>query len=128
VILDSSAIVAILLDEPGAAALIARLEAADRVAVGAPTIVEAGIVLRARAGPVAAELLDDLVRTLEVAVIPFGADHAAEALRAWERFGRRRHPAGLNLGDCAAYAVARIAGLPLLATGAGFPRTDLALA
>jgi len=90
--------------------------------------VEAGIVLRARAGPVAAELLDDLVRTLEVAVIPFGADHAAEALRAWERFGRRRHPAGLNLGDCAAYAVARIAGLPLLATGAGFPRTDLALA
>lgn len=128
VILDSSAIIAVLLDEPGAAAIIDRMEMAERLAVAAPTLVEAGIVLRARAGPVAEELLDDLLRTLDVTVIPFGAEHATAAVTAWERYGRGRHPAGLNLGDCIAYATARIAGLPLLALGEDFPRTDIELA
>ena len=68
------------------------------------------------------------LRTLEVAVIPFDADHAAAAIRAWERFGRWRHPAALNLGDCITYAAARVAGLPIVATGEDFARTDATLA
>ncbi|MFO1540538.1 MAG: type II toxin-antitoxin system VapC family toxin [Chloroflexota bacterium] len=127
-VLDSSAVVAVLLDESGADALIARMERASRVAIAAPTVVEAGIVLRARAGPVGGELLDDLLRTLDAIVVPFDPDHAAAALAAWTRYGRGRHPAALNLGDCIAYATAQLAGLPLLARGDDFRRTDLALA
>ena len=127
-ILDSSAIVAVLLDEPGASVLIERMEAADRIAVAAPTLVEAGIVLHARIGPIADELLADLLRTLDVTVVPFDADHAAAAIRAWERFGRGRRPAGLSLGDCVSYALAHATGLPLLATGEDVPHTDIGLA
>ena len=127
-ILDSSAVVAVLLGEPGSDELIDRLEAATGLAIAAPTLVEAGIVLRARIGPLADELLTDLLRTLEVAVIPFDADHAAAAIHAWERFGRGRHPAALNLGDCITYAAARVAGLPIVATGEDFARTDATLA
>jgi ribonuclease VapC len=127
-ILDSSALVAVALDEPERAAFVMAINAAEAVAVGAPTLVEAGIVLSARTGEDATELLADLVAASDAVVIEFGVHHWREAVSASWRFGKSRHPAGLNFGDCLAYATARIAGEPLLAKGDDFGKTDLELA
>ena len=127
-ILDSSALVAVALDEPERDAFIAKIDEAESVGVGAPTLVEAGIVFAARTGGEADELLAELVSVAEAVVIEFGDAHWHEALSAWWRFGRSRHPASLNFGDCLAYATARLAGQPLLCKGDDFAKTDLALA
>lgn len=127
-ILDSSAIVAIALDAPTRADLVARINAADMVGVGAPTLVEAGIVLSSRMGRDATDLLAEIVAAADAVVIDFGPAHWREALAAWHRFGRGRHPATLNFGDCLAYASAVLAGQPILATGNDFAQTDVALA
>lgn len=89
---------------------------------------KAGIVLSARIGEDAGELLAELVVASDAVVIEFGARHWREAVSAWWRFGRSRHPAGLNLGDCLAYAAARAVDEPLLAKGNDFPQTDIQLA
>lgn len=127
-ILDSSAIVAVVRREPGHEALLARLDDAERVAIGAPTLVETAIVLEARLGidarPILARLLDDF----RVVIVPFVDAHWQEAARAFRRFGKGRHPAALNFGDCLSYAVARLAGRPLLCVGDDFAKTDLDLA
>ena len=127
-ILDSSALVAIALDEPDREALVAKVNTADTVAIGAPTLVEAGIVLSSRIGEDASDLLMALVDTMDAVVIEFGPRHWQAAVGAWCRFGKGRHPAGLNLGDCLAYATAVVAAEPLLAIGDDFPQTDIALA
>ena len=127
-ILDSSALVAIALDEPEGDAFVAKINAADAVGVAAPSLVEAGIVLSARVGEDAGEVLAELVAASDAVVIEFGAGHWQEAVSAWWRYGRSRHPAGLNFGDCLAYATARLASEPLLAKGDDFPKTDIQLA
>lgn len=127
-ILDSSALVAIALDEPEREALIGKINAAPSVAVAAPTLVEAGIVLSARTGQNAGPLLSELVEAADAIVIEFGADHWETALQAWWEYGKGRHQAALNLGDCIAYAAARLAGVPLLAIGDDFSQTDIELA
>jgi ribonuclease VapC len=127
-ILDSSALVAIALDEPERADMVAKIDAADVVGVAAPTLVEAGIVLSARLGHNAVDVLAEMMAATDAVVVDFGAGHWREALAAWHRFGRGRHPAALNFGDCLAYAAARVAGRPLLAKGGDFAQTDIALA
>ncbi len=127
-ILDSSAIVAIALDEPGTADLLAKLDRAEVVAIGAPTLVETAIVLRARFGRDPRPFLERFLSDWGVTVIPFGEDHWKAAWNASAQFGRGRHRAALNFGDCLAYAVAKLAGLPLLCTGTDFARSDLTLA
>ena len=127
-ILDSSVLVAIALDEPEREAFVAKIDAADVVAVAAPTLVEAGIVLSARTGEDAGELLAELIAAAEAVVIEFGPAHWQEAVSAWWRYGKSPHPASLNLGDCLAYATARVAGQPLLAKGDDFAKTDIQLA
>lgn len=127
-ILDSSALVAIALDEPERPALVDKINAADSVGVGAPALVEAGIVLSSRLGQDATELLAALLETADALVIPFGTHHWQTAVEAWWRFGKGRHAADLNFGDCLAYATASVAGEPLLAKGDDFPKTDLRLA
>lgn len=127
-ILDSSALVAIALDEPERASLVARINTADTVGVAAPTLVEAGIVLSARLGQDAGELLSELLSAADAVVIEFGPGHWREAVSAWRRFGKSRHPASLNFGDCIAYATAVVAGQPLLAKGDDFSQTDVPLA
>ncbi len=127
-ILDSSALVAIALDEPERAALLAKMDASDVIAVSAPTLVETAIVLSARTGADATDMLTDLLAAADAIVVEFGPDHWTEAATAWWRFGKGRHPASLNFGDCLAYATARVAGLPLLAKGDDFPKTDIDLA
>ena len=127
-ILDSSAVVAIAFEEPAAARVREACRRATRVAIGAPTLVETGLVIWARLPNSGLDVLSTILSDLSVQVLEFGSAHWAAALRAWSRFGRGRHPARLNFGDCLAYATARLAGEPLLCTGNDFPRTDLELA
>ena len=127
-ILDSSAIVGIVLREPGYEGIVRKLAAAQALAVGAPTLTEAGIVLTARLGKDARGLLQGLLREWGAETVSFGEEHWREAVTAYARFGRARHKAQLNFDDCMAYAVAKLAGEPLLCTGGDFPKTDLELA
>jgi ribonuclease VapC len=127
VIVDSSALVAVLTGEPGHEPVLEALLAAPRVDVGAPTAVETGVVLSARLGELGRSLLSRLLEEARIEVVPFTGAHLPVALSAWSRFGKGRHPAALNFGDCLTYAVAHIAGRPLLCLGDDFSNTDLAL-
>lgn len=127
-ILDSSAIVAILLREPDHEALLERLASTETAAVGTPTLTECGIVLSARLGAQGKTLLARFVEEATLSVIPFTTEHHLAALDAYLRYGKGRHAAALNFGDCMTYATARLAGQPLLCVGDDFTRTDLALA
>jgi ribonuclease VapC len=126
VILDTSAIVSVLTEEIGHEDIVRRASAASMLAVGTPTLAETAMVLSSRLGKDSRRLLNNFVRRMEVEVIPFTAEHYEVAVDAFERFGKGRHPAALNFGDCLSYAVARLSGLPLLYTGDDFARTDLA--
>ena len=124
-VLDTSALVAYLEQEPEAARVEAALAAAPRLLISAVTVVEAGIVVEARRGEAAGRELDLLLHRLHVDVVPVGETHADLARSAWRRFGKGRHPAGLNFGDCFAYALAAETGEPLLFVGSDFARTDI---
>jgi ribonuclease VapC len=124
-ILDSSAVVAILLREPGFEPLLDAVSDTTDVGIGAPTLVEAAIVLSARVGSDSRGMLARFLAEAVITTIPFSEAHWSVAVDAWLRFGKGRHPAALNFGDCIAYATARVAGKPLLYTGEDFGRTDL---
>ena len=127
-ILDSSAVIALVLREKGWEAIVEALETHDNVGIGAPTFTETAIVLTARLGKDATPLLLTLFDSFGVTLVPFGSEHSREAHDAWLRFGKGRHPAALNFGDCMSYAVARLSGSPLLCTGSDFAKTDVELA
>ncbi len=124
-IVDSSALVAIVLKEPGWEDLLARIGEASSVAIGAPTLAETGAVLTARLGTQAPRLLRTLIDEADIDVVPFVEEHARAAMDAFSRYGKGRHPAGLNFGDCLTYAVAKLSGEPLLYVGNDFSKTDL---
>lgn len=125
-IVDTSALVAIVVDEPRASALLDVLvELETPLAVGAPTLLEAGMVLTARIGPHGRLFLDQLLHEFEAQTVGFDVEHWSLALSAFSRFGKGRHSAALNFGDCLTYAVARQADEPLLCVGDDFPQTDL---
>ena len=125
VVLDTSALIGILQNEPEADALLASIESADLRYVSAASVVEAGIVLQARFGDHGERELDLLVQRAEVEIVPLTPDHADLARRAFRRFGKGRHPAGLNFGDCFSYALAVALDARLLFTGGDFGRTDV---
>lgn len=125
-ILDTSAIIAVIFREVEAARLLSVLARPGSLGVGAATMAEAGVVLAARQGAVGPQLYRFL-QEFEVTVIPFGEPHWGAAARAFERYGKGRHPAKLNFGDCLAYATAKLARQPLLCKGDDFPQTDLEL-
>lgn len=127
-ILDSSAILAIVFRESGYDGLLDRLETADAVAVGTPTLSETGIVLYARLGSASYGMLERFLDEFGIQEIPFGEVHWREAVDAFRRFGKGHHPAALNFGDCLTYAAARLSGEPLLFVGDDFARTDLVAA
>lgn len=122
--LDSSALVAILFAEPGYMDLVDRILTADHVRVGAPTLVETGMVFAGRGGA-RAESVEGLVRELNVTIVPFGETEWPVAMDAFRRFGRGRHAAALNYGDCLAYATAQTARDTLLFVGEDFSKTDI---
>ena len=124
--LDASALVAILFAEPNYRDLVDRILETDHVRIGAPTLVEAGIVVAGRRRAPAGTDVADLVEELGVTVAPFTEVEWRLAVDAFARFGRGRHPARLNFGDCLAYASAMHAGDTLLFVGGGFSKTDVA--
>lgn len=126
-ILDSSVFVAILGRETGYRVFAEVVRDADTVAVGAPTLVETEIVLVGRLGSRGNPLLRNFVLDEAIEVIAFGDEHWKEAGRAFRQFGKGRHPARLNLGDCLTYATAKVAREPLLCLGDDFAQTDLTL-
>ncbi len=126
-IVDASALVAIATHEPKAAALVAALGGAAAAGIGAPTAAEAALVLDVRFGGGGEEVLRGLLSRFHITVLPFPGDLWVLAHTAFVRFGRGRHPASLNYGDCLCYAICRAAGQPLLCTGNDFAHTDLEL-
>lgn len=126
--LDSSALIAILFAEPGYLGLVDRILAADHVRVGAPTLVETSLVFAGRQGARSAESVDGLMRELAVTIVPFGEAEWRVAAEAFRRFGRGRHAAALNYGDCLAYATAQTARDTLLFVGEDFSKTDITAA
>ena len=124
--IDSSVLVAILFAEPGHLDLVDRILDADAARVGAATLAETGIVLTARAGRSGLRQVTDLVRELGITVVPFGEAEWQAAVAAYQRFGRGRHKAALNVGDCLSYATASVAGDTLLFVGEDFALTDIA--
>lgn len=126
--LDSSALIAILLSEPGHLDLVDKILEADVVRVGTPTLVETGIVLGSRRGKPAGRDVESLIEELNVTVVGFGELEWRAAVRAYDRYGRGRHKAGLNFGDCLAYAVASVAADSLLFVGRDFAQTDISAA
>lgn len=127
-ILDSSAIVAMILREPDAHALERTLAQDPYRGVAAPTVLETGLVLASRLGRSAEPHLAAFLMESGAAVIPFGERHWPVALEGFRRFGKGTHPAALNFGDCLTYATAKVAGEPLLCVGSDFAQTDLTLA
>ncbi len=128
-IVDASALIAIVIDEPRSAELADKLRLSDVKGIGTPTLVETGIVLTARIGPDAAgSILSVLLERFDIRPIAFGERHWREAFRAAVHYGKGRHDAALNFGDCLTYAVAKLSGQPLLCIGDDFARTDLVLA
>jgi ribonuclease VapC len=128
VILDTSAVVAVLLKEAPSATLIEKLLRQTEVGIGAPTLAETALVLSARLQRDARGILSRFIAETSVVVIPFGEPHYGSVVDAWLRFGKARDPARLNFGACLAYATARVADRPLLCTGDDFAKTDLELA
>ena len=124
--LDSSALLAILFSEAGHLDLVDRILEADHVRVGAPTLVETTLVLAGRRSSLpAAETVGALVKELGATVVPFGEREWLNAVDAFQRFGRGRHAAGLNFGDCLAYGTAAAANDTLLFVGNDFAQTDI---
>lgn len=127
-ILDSSAVVALILREPESERVLARIREAPRVAIGVATLLEAGIVLSSRLGEDARGRLARLLQEGGITVLPVTDAQYGVAMDAWLQYGKGRHPAALNFGDCLAYALATVSGEPLLCVGNDFPQTDCLLA
>jgi ribonuclease VapC len=127
-VLDTSALVSIQLEEPGFHELFRKIDGAPTVVIGAPVLFEVAMVLSARFRADARLSLGIGLRRLGVEIVPFTEEHYDEAVSAFLRYGKGRHPAALNFGDCMSYALARVSGLPLLYTGNDFSLTDITAA
>ena len=125
-VVDTSALVAIILEEPGHDSLGRKILESEAV-MAAPNVLEAHMVLAKFLGPDVGLVLKTQLAELGITVIPFTSIHAVAASEAFERYGKGRHPASLNFGDCMAYALAKVAGAPILFTGNDFTRTDILL-
>lgn len=124
-VIDTSAIVAILFDEPERRKLTEAVEADPKRLLSASNLLECALVVEARHGDAGGRELDLLLHRAAIETVSVTAEHAELARRAWRRYGRGKHPAGLNFGDCFAYALAASAAEPLLYLGDDFSRTDI---
>ncbi len=124
-VIDSSALISILLEEPGHNSLLEKAGSAELLFVGAPIALETAMVLCSRWQKDARPMLSSFLRGMNVEIVDFSEVHYDAAISAFLRFGKGRHPAGLNFGDCISYALAVVSGLPLLYSGIHFSRTDV---
>lgn len=124
-IVDSSAAVAILKREPVGPAVEAALTTAAQAFMSAGTLIELHIVLGNRAGAGAATIIDQFLVDMEIEIVAVDEATARRATSGWRRFGKGRHPAALNFGDCFTYALASLMHLPVLCVGNDFAQTDV---
>ena len=125
-IIDSSAVIAILFDEPEAQALLSQIAVAEVCRLSSASLVEIGIVLRRDAAAQRRAAFNEMLRLFSIKIEPVTEEQAYLALDAYDRFGKGTgHPAGLNYGDCFSYALAKQTGEPLLFKGNDFTHTDL---
>jgi ribonuclease VapC len=124
-ILDTSVIVAMVLREPGYPALAEKIDQAPLVAVPATAVFEAAMVLTIKLKTDGLSLVNELLVESGVTVLSFTHEHSSRAFGAFLRYGKGRHPARLNFGDCLSYAAAKVSGQPLLFVGDDFAQTDV---
>ena len=124
-IVDTSALLAILLDEPEASRMLEALVDARTLRMSAANWFEVAMIIEERGGRLASLRLDEFLRTARIEIAPVTASQAESARQAWRHFGRHRHSARLDFGDCFAYALAKTDGDQLLYTGEDFARTDV---
>jgi ribonuclease VapC len=124
-VIDSSAIVAIFFHEKDARTFRERIAEDPVRLISAATVVEVAMVIEARFGEAGGAELDLWLHKADVEIVSVTADHADQTRRAWRRYGKGRHPAGLNFGDCFSYALAALTREPLLFKGDDFPKTDI---
>lgn len=127
VVVDTSAVVALLTGEPAGGPVAHAMEASDRLLMSAATLVELGIVLETRLGPVGAAVIERFLRASHLEVIEVDRETAHTAVDGWRRFGKGRYPAGLNYGDSFVYALAATLGASVLCLGDDFAKTDVAV-
>ena len=125
-VLDTSALIALLQNEPEAEDFRTALELDETRMVSAATLLETAMVIETRKGEAAGRELDRLIDKASITIVAVDADQIEEARRAWRRFGRGRHEAALNYGDLFSYALSQTTGQPLLFKGDEFRRTDVA--
>jgi ribonuclease VapC len=124
-VIDTSAVIAVLLNEPDASGIALAIESGSLRLLSAANFLEASIVIESRKGEAGGRELDLLIHRAAIEIVAVDQDQAEIARLAWRRFGKGRHPAGLNYGDCFAYALAKSRRLPLLFRGDDFSRTDI---
>jgi ribonuclease VapC len=124
-VIDSSALIAIISKEPERRHFEESIRLAPNRLLGAATLVETSIVVLSRRHEEGLAVLTELLVDMRVQTVPVSNDHARLAIEAFRRFGKGRHPAGLNFGDCFSYALARATGEPLLFKGEDFAQTDI---
>ncbi|MGE7414686.1 type II toxin-antitoxin system VapC family toxin [Methylobacterium tarhaniae] len=124
-VIDTSAIIAIALNEPEAASFEQKIARDPVRLMSAASVLEAAMVLETRLGEAGGSELDLWLHKAGVEIVAVGPDHADQARRAWRRYGKGRHPAGLNFGDCFSYALAALTAEPILYKGDDFTQTDL---
>lgn len=124
-IIDTSALLAILFDEPDGSMLLRLIVEAPTRLMSAANALEAWIVADRHANPAKARALDELIETVGINIEPVTPTQARVAREAYRTYGKGNHPAGLNYGDCFAYALAKATGQPLLFKGEDFARTDI---
>jgi ribonuclease VapC len=125
-VVDTSALLAVLQDEPERRSFNEAIEAADSAALSVASFVETSIVIEARYGADGLRALDRFIERAGIVVAAVDLEQGKVARDAFSRFGKGRHPAALNFGDCFSYALARVLGEPLLFKGEDFARTDVA--
>jgi len=125
IVLDTSALVALLLQEPEAEQIAEILASATELRIAAPNWLESAIVITIRRGDSGYLQFQQMFQRLNIEIVPSDAMNGKIAFQAWRRYGKGRHPAGLNYGDCFAYALARQRSEPLLFKGEDFSMTDI---
>jgi ribonuclease VapC len=123
-VIDTSALAAIFFHEPERDAFRNAIVATSSRLISAATVLEAGMVIESRKGGGAGREFDLFIVRAQIKIVPIDAELADLARSAWRKYGKGRHPAGLNFGDCFSYALAKATGEPLLAKGADFAKTD----
>lgn len=124
-VIDTSALIAVLFGEPEASFFARAIADESQKLISAFNVLETGIVVEARKGEPGGRELDLLMHRAQIEIVAMNADQAEIARAAWRKYGKGNHPAGLNIGDCCAYALTKYSGEPLLFKGNDFSQTDI---